>query len=83
MNERIREPYYSLMYKASEGWNDHLFQVPPELLEKFAELIVQDCAIYCEGHILPKGMAEENGLNYNDGVTDCAIGLKHHFGVEE
>jgi hypothetical protein len=71
------------MYKASEGWNDHLFQVPPELLEKFAELIVQDCAIYCEGHILPKGMAEENGLNYNDGVTDCAIGLKHHFGVEE
>jgi hypothetical protein len=31
------------MYKASEGWNDHLFQVPPELLEKFAELIVREC----------------------------------------
>jgi hypothetical protein len=49
---------------------------------KFAELIVQECAVYCEGHILPKGMAEENGLNYNDGVMDCAIGLKKHFGVE-
>lgn len=51
--------------------------------EKFAELIVRECAVYCEGHILPKGMAEENDLNYNDGVMDCAIGLKQHFGVEE
>jgi hypothetical protein len=51
-------------------------------LEKFAQLIVQECAVYCEGHILPKGMAEENGLNYNDGVMDCAIGLKQDFGVE-
>ena len=51
--------------------------------EKFAELIVRECAVYCEGHILPKGMAEENDLNYNDGVMDCAIGLKLHFGVEE
>jgi hypothetical protein len=31
------------MYKASEGWNDHLFQVPPELLKNFAELIVKEC----------------------------------------
>ena len=51
--------------------------------EKFAELIVAECAVYCEGHILPKGMAEENGLNYNDGVRDCAIGLKNTFGVEQ
>ena len=50
--------------------------------EKFAELIVRECAVYCEGHILPKGMAEENDLNYNDGVGDCAIGLKQHFGVK-
>ena len=53
------------------------------LLPKFAELIVRECAVYCEGHILPKGMAEEHGVNYNDGVMDCAIGLKQHFGVEE
>ena len=50
-------------------------------LEKFALLIVRECAVYCEGHILPKGVAEENGLNYNDGVMDCAIGLLQHFGV--
>ena len=47
MNERIKEPYFSLMYKASEGWNDHLFQVPPELLEKFAELLVMECINQC------------------------------------
>ena len=42
MKQRIREPYYSLMYKASMGWNDHLFTIPPELLEKFAELVVKE-----------------------------------------
>lgn len=49
MMDRIREPYYSLMYKASEGYNDHLWKVPPELLEKFADLIVLRCAEIAEG----------------------------------
>ena len=77
MNDKIKE----LAIQATEyneqtltGWLNP---------EKFAELIVRECAVYCEGHILPKGMAEENDLNYNDGVMDCAIGLKQHFGVEE
>ena len=51
-------------------------------LEKFAELIVRECAVYCEGHILPRGMAEQNDLDYNDGIMDCAIGLKTIFGIE-
>ena len=51
-------------------------------LEKFAELLVRECAVYCEGHILPKGMAEEDNLDYNDGVMDCARGLKTIFGIE-
>jgi hypothetical protein len=51
--------------------------------EKFAELIVRECYEHCKGQILPKGMAEEHGVNYNDGVMDCAIGLLQHFGVEE
>jgi hypothetical protein len=57
------------MYKASEGWNDHLFQVPPELLEKFAELIVRECARVADTveawDIAPSGVIEK------------------HFGVEE
>jgi hypothetical protein len=53
-----------------------------EFTEKFAELLVRECAVYCEGHILPRGMAEQNDLDYNDGVMDCAIGLKTIFGIE-
>ena len=75
MNERIKSLLEKCSYPDSE--------FPFYDMEKFAELIVRECAVYCEGHILPKGMAEENDLNYNDGVMDCAIGLKQHFGVEE
>jgi hypothetical protein len=77
VNERIcelAEQAGLVTLQHSDEWLD---------VEKFAKLIVRECAVYCEGHILPKGMAEENDLNYNDGVMDCAIGLKQHFGVEE
>ena len=85
MNERLRElaKQASIMVDTTFGQTtmpEYKAQVD---LNKFAELIVRECAVYCEGHILPKGMAEENDLNYNDGVMDCAIGLKQHFGVEE
>jgi hypothetical protein len=70
MNEKIKEPYYSLMYKASEGWNDHLFQVPPELLEKFAELVVRECADIAD-------LADENKCEWIGG------NILTHFGVEE
>jgi hypothetical protein len=60
MSERIREPYYSLMYKASMGWNDHLFQVPSELLETFADLIVTDCMIEIERLGIRNGYTEHN-----------------------
>jgi hypothetical protein len=69
MNEKIKEPYYSLMYKASEGWNDHLFQVPPELLEKFAELIVRECV----------NITENNRQANRDGTIEIML---KHFGVE-
>ena len=85
MNERLRElaKQASIMVDTTFGQTtmpEYKAQVD---LNKFAELIVRECAVYCEGHILPKGMAEENDLNYNDGVMDCAIGLKQHFGVKE
>jgi hypothetical protein len=58
------------MYKASEGWNDHLFQVPPELLEKFAELVVRECADIAD-------LADENKCEWIGG------NILTHFGVEE
>ena len=82
MNERIEHCLYQAGLTAQGCW-DELDDYARQGIEKFAELIVRECAVYCEGHILPKGMAEENDLNYNDGVMDCAIGLLQHFGVEE
>ena len=75
MNKRIKTLAKVLGYdEISQG----IFKMMGFDMEKFAKLIVQECSVYCEGHILPKGMAEENDLNYNDGVMDCAIGLKQH-----
>lgn len=50
MNKRrIREPFHTLIWKASIGYNDSWSQVDPEVLEKFAELIVRECInIACE-----------------------------------
>jgi hypothetical protein len=71
MNEKIREPYYSLMYEASQGWNDHLFPVPPELLEKFAELIVLECI---------KLNGKELAMPGHSRMVDVYC---EHFGIEE
>jgi hypothetical protein len=81
MNDRIREPYYSIMYKASEGWNDHLFQVPPELLEKFAELIIQECR-----NVITDFDGVENYeyiMNPRTIRYECDCEIRDHFGLEE
>jgi hypothetical protein len=85
MNEQMIELYkqaQEFAYKniSKEYWNTDNFHAV--VSGKFAELIVRECAVYCEGHILPKGMAEEDNLDYNDGVMDCARGLKTIFGIE-
>lgn len=67
MNERIRElreqaglqPYYD----AQEGQ-----------IEKFAELIVRECANICFSE------AEGHSMAFGD---HCGIVIKSHFGVEE
>jgi len=81
MNERIRQlAEQATSIQGPTPYNPLTFEVFDK--EKFAELIVRECAVYCEGHILPKGMAEEDNLDYNDGVMDCARGLKTIFGIE-
>jgi hypothetical protein len=68
------------MYKASEGWNDHLFQVPPELLEKFAELIVQECIRIVARR---KDQAVDDGCNVDEAMSVAEMDLEEHFGVNE
>ena len=49
--------------------------------QRFAELILKECYDHCKDQVMDKRLAESEGLTYNDGVGDCAIGLLQHFGV--
>ena len=69
MNQRMREPFHTLMWKASIGYNDSWSQVDPEVLEKFAELIVRECAKRVDY------WESRQGEHSDD--------LLKHFGVEE
>ena len=71
MNERMREPFYTLMWKASIGYNDSWSQIDPEVLEKFAELIVKECMKLNHDH-----------FNDEDPYTIDSL-YRQHFGVEE
>ena len=77
MNERIKELMIQSMVETGR------YQDVQKTYEKFAELIVKECYDHCKDQLMDKSLAEEAGLDYNDGVMDCAIGLKQHFGVEE
>ena len=81
MNDKIKEPYYSLMYKASIGWNEHLFQVPPELLEKYSELIVQECIGDFEDKIRRRYAGDEKSINVGYGMELVIDSIKQKFGV--
>jgi len=52
----------------------------PEDLEKFALLIVRECASVCHTH--GWGMLEHNMSGHNI-ADDCGTLIKEHFGVEE
>ena len=73
MNERIRE-----LYKQAFGY----FPAPtgePEL-EKFAELIVQECAEICAAVAAVR--AGYNDADGRDTAYSCGDQIKEYFGVE-
>ena len=74
MNERIRE----LMEEA--GIYDFVVESMGinEEMEKFAELIVRECANHCD-LLLDHKMSSE----WSRGTHDCSKAIKKHFGVEE
>ena len=47
-----------------------------ELLEKFAELIVRECAAICQD------VDGEDNIDARSGRQDCAVEIREHFGVE-
>ena len=79
MNEKIRE----LAEQAGIGftlWDDSGREMidnytPEEYLEKFAELIVKECAKVCRD--------QPNVYALKADRDNCAIAIEEHFGVEE
>ena len=80
MNERIRELAGQAKFMAEEDINKQI-SANAELnafAEKFAELIVQECANHCD-LLLDHKISSE----WSRGTHDCSRAIKKHFGVEE
>ena len=70
MNKRIKQ----LALQAGQG---EPFHIPPEFVEKFAELIVRECI----------GVVEGGSFLHDQAPTaifarECSGAIKRHFGVE-
>ena len=74
MNERIRE--LATEVGISVEYLTNTKQIV--LLEKFAELIVRECANHCD-LLLDHKISSE----WSRGTHDCSRAIKKHFGVEE
>lgn len=68
MNEKLK----ALWWEAQIGYNDQ--KCDPDVLQKFAELIIHDCIMACKSRV---GRQE-----YNTGRLHCVSDIKDHFGVE-
>jgi len=76
MNQRIRE-----LAGQAEDWADsqnfYASDYRDYLMERFAELIVRECANHCD-LLLDHKMSSE----WSRGTHDCSKAIKKHFGVE-
>ena len=71
MNERIRElEQQAMVFRAGIKMLD---------TEKFAELIVRECAKVCDD----LDIDDWGDKSFDDGTYYCSRAIKKHFGVEE
>ena len=75
MNERIKKLVEQAFIITTDGKIGH---VSNYMVEKFAELIVQECANHCD-LLLDHKISSE----WSRGTHDCSRAIKKHFGVEE
>ena len=79
MNERISEIWdqaakaSALLRSGENSW-----ETQKAFIEKFAELIVKECANQCD-LLLDHKISSE----WSRGTHDCSRAIKKHFGVEE
>ena len=74
MNEKIRE-----LFHQAYGYP---IDIVGEQAEKFAELIVKECADTIE-ELAEKLSEQRPNSNYDSVAYECAEVIKTHFGVEE
>ena len=80
MNKRIQELAVAAA-PANSSIPHSEWNIPKEFIEKFAELIVQECVGCCEQVISdPVPESVDTWLN---GGEQCIQEIKQHFGVEE
>lgn len=70
MNEKIK----GLLWKASLGYNDSWSQVDPEVLERFAKLIIEECSSLTLDY--------KNDEDYAGWIEYREL-IKHHFGIKD
>ena len=71
MNEQIRECWL----KAAREDSDDKWDTQEEFIERFARLIVKECAKVCRD--------QPNIYALKADRDNCAIAIEEHFGVEE
>ena len=75
MNEKIKQ----LAEQAGQG---EPFHIPPEFVEKFARLIVNECIMICKSHKI-QSTEDVWYLAHNETVNNISENIEEYFGVEE
>lgn len=78
LQAKLRPALLLYYYRTIHGLTD-TEQEELEQIEKFAELIVKECAGVCHTH--GWGMLE-HGMSGHNIADDCGTLIKQHFGVE-
>ena len=81
MNERIKELAVEADFMLCEDghfYSEGQSQRITDHLQKFAELIVQECANHCD-LLLDHKISSE----WSRGTHDCSRAIKKHFGVSD
>lgn len=80
MNERIKELWdkAATASAAYPSGQNNSWETQVNFLEKFAEMIVRECANHCD-LLLDHKISSE----WSRGTHDCSRAIKKHFGVTE
>ena len=78
MNERIKQLVKQASHQSPDGYPVTI-PYSKDFAEKFAELIVRECAKVCDD----LDIDDWGDKSFDDGTYYCSRAIKQHFGVEE